>query len=60
MTGHYSSLLYERRFTLCSECSLKRYLGRGLTNEQNAADGVLSPISQETAAAIHGVSALCS
>lgn len=55
ITGHYSSLLYERRFTLCSACSLKHYLSRGRTNEQNAADGALSPVSQEAAAAMYGV-----
>jgi hypothetical protein len=49
MTGHYSSLLYERRITLCSDCGLKRYLSRGRTNGRNAADDAISPVSQMTA-----------
>jgi hypothetical protein len=28
MTGHYSSLHYERQSTVCSDCSLRRYLSR--------------------------------
>ncbi len=55
MTGHYSSLLYERRFTLCSECSLKRYFSRGRSNEKNTANGAFSPASRDTAEPMHGV-----
>jgi hypothetical protein len=36
MTGHYSSPVYERRSTLCSDCSLKRYLNRGQSQRQDA------------------------
>ena len=49
MTGHYSSLLYERRITLCSDCGLKRYRVRDRTTEKNATDDALSPVSQTTA-----------
>ncbi|MCL4851053.1 MAG: hypothetical protein KJZ78_06685, partial [Bryobacteraceae bacterium] len=53
ITGHYSSLVYERRITLCSDCSLRRYLSRDWTDEQNAADDdALGPASQATASAM--------
>jgi hypothetical protein len=53
MTGHYSSLVYERRITLCSDCSLRRYLSRDWTDEENAAaNDALGPASLATASAM--------
>jgi hypothetical protein len=55
MTGHYSAPVYERRGTLCSDCSLKRYLNRGGANEKGAASTAsVTAASAVAMARIHG------
>jgi hypothetical protein len=54
MAGRYSSPVYERRSTLCSNCSLKRYLNRGEANDKGACSTASVTTASAVAIGCHG------